>query len=196
MMETMTKTPVQPEPWLRGTHTEVPALLRAVLHALEHAKEDVELWCSELTDEEMNARPLGLTPVAFHLRHISRSTDRLLRYAEGEQLSPDHIAQMKSEMDAGATRAALFAEFARMIDAAKLRTLAFRNAELGTSRGVGRKALPTSVGGLLVHVADHTQRHVGQVVTTAKVLLAMRRPVGVTAAVGTDIRPEAMRSKE
>jgi len=30
------------------------------------------------------------------------------------------------------------------------------------------------VGGLLVHVADHTSRHVGQVVTTAKLAVASR----------------------
>jgi hypothetical protein len=30
-----------------------------------------------------------------------------------------------------------------------------------------------SIGGALIHVADHTQRHVGQVVTTTKVLRAL-----------------------
>jgi hypothetical protein len=44
-------------------------------------------------------------------------------------------------------------------------------------RRVGRKQLPTSVGGLLVHVADHTQRHVGQAITTAKVVIGLR-PAG------------------
>jgi uncharacterized damage-inducible protein DinB len=47
-------------------------------------------------------------------------------------------------------------------------------ADFDTPRGVGRKQLPTSIGGALIHVADHTQRHVGQVVTTAKVLKALR----------------------
>jgi uncharacterized damage-inducible protein DinB len=47
-------------------------------------------------------------------------------------------------------------------------------ADLNLFRGVGRKQLPTSIGGALIHVADHTQRHAGQVVTTAKVLKALR----------------------
>ena len=51
---------------------------------------------------------------------------------------------------------------------------ALASADMNTFRGVGRKQLPTSVGGALVHVADHTMRHVGQVVTTAKVLKALR----------------------
>ena len=47
-------------------------------------------------------------------------------------------------------------------------------ANFDTFRGVGRKQLPTSIGGALIHVADHTQRHVGQVVTTAKVIRGMK----------------------
>jgi hypothetical protein len=54
------------------------------------------------------------------------------------------------------------------------RIRALASTDLGAFRGVGRKQLPTSVGGALIHVADHTQRHVGQVVTTAKVLNALR----------------------
>jgi uncharacterized damage-inducible protein DinB len=40
------------------------------------------------------------------------------------------------------------------------------------ARQVGKKQLPTTVGGLLVHVADHTQRHVGQAITTSKIVAA------------------------
>jgi uncharacterized damage-inducible protein DinB len=47
-------------------------------------------------------------------------------------------------------------------------------ADLGAERVVGKKQLPTTLGGLLVHVADHTQRHVGQAITTAKVVEVMK----------------------
>lgn len=60
-----------PEPWLRGTLKEIPAVPRAVLHALELAEEDLKRWCGDLTDEQINASPPGLPPVAFHLRHIA-----------------------------------------------------------------------------------------------------------------------------
>lgn len=163
----------QPEPWLRGTLQEVPAVIRAVLHALELAKEDIELWCGQLTDEQLNAQPAGLPPVAFQLRHIVRSLDRLITYAEGEQLSPEQIAALKTELDPGSTHETLFAEFQQGITDAERRVKAFSSADLEQSRGVGKKQLPTTVGGLLVHVADHTQRHVGQTVTTAKVVKAL-----------------------
>lgn len=157
-----------PEPWLRGTHGDLPAAIRAVVHALELAKEDVDLWCGPLTDEQLNARPGEIAPVAFHLRHIVRSLDRLLSYAEGKQLSADQIATLKTELDAGATHEELFREFHAGMDDAERRVRAFVGSNLEEARGVGKKMLPTSVGGLLVHCADHTQRHVGQAVVTAK----------------------------
>ena len=41
-------------------------------------------------------------------------------------------------------------------------------AQLREPRGVGRKMLPTTVIGLLTHIAEHTQRHVGQAISAAK----------------------------
>ncbi|HXO37773.1 MAG TPA: DinB family protein, partial [Candidatus Acidoferrum sp.] len=99
-----------PEPWLRGTLAEVAAVPRAVLHALELAREDLERWCDGLSDEELHARPGGIAPVAFHLRHIARSIDRLLSYAEGKPLSPEQISAMKAEMDPQGSRNELMAE--------------------------------------------------------------------------------------
>ena len=163
---------VQPEPWLRGTLAEIPAVARGVLHAFEMAHEDVSIWCAALSEEDLNARPFELPPIAFHLRHIARSLDRLLTYAEGNQLTGDQIAALKSEMDAGASRDVLFLEFSEGLELASRRVQALATGDLEQPRFVGKKQMPTSVGGLLVHLADHTQRHVGQVVTTAKVLLA------------------------
>jgi uncharacterized damage-inducible protein DinB len=162
------------EPWLRGTLTHVDAVRRQVLHALELAAEDVELWCAPLSDEEIEARPLGLPSVGFHLRHIARSLDRLLTYAEGQQLSERQKKALQSEMESEAGREATFMEFAKAMEVSVARVLAISPASYEEARGVGRRMLPSTVGGLLVHCAEHTQRHVGQVVTTAKVLALMR----------------------
>ena len=163
----MTKSEM-PEPWLRGTMTDIPPVHRAVLHALELAKEDIQRWCGGLSDAQLNARPAGVAPVAFHLRHIARSVDRLLTYAEGKQLTSEQLAMLKTELDAEANAAELFAEFGGAINQAAERVRTLVAVPLDASRKVGRKELPTTVGGLLVHVADHTQRHVGQAITTAK----------------------------
>src|ERR1019366_7348228 len=162
------------EPWLRGTFADVPAVGRAVLHALDLALDDLTKWTAGLKDGQIHAQPLGLTPVAFHLRHIARSIDRLLSYAEGKQLSADQLAALKAERTGDETMAMLLAEVEASFSNAAERVRVLATANLDTFRGVGRKQLPTSVGGALIHVADHTQRHVGQVVTTAKVLKALR----------------------
>jgi uncharacterized damage-inducible protein DinB len=162
------------EPWLRGSHSDVPAVGRAVLHALDLALDDLTRWTEDLTDTEVQAQPLGLTPVAFHLRHIARATDRILTYAEGGQLSSEQLSALKAESAGTETLSELLAEVEASFSNAAERVRTLSTADFNTPRGVGRKQLPTSIGGALIHVADHTQRHVGQVVTTAKVLKALR----------------------
>jgi len=175
MSPTLKKEPSLPEPWLRGTLGEVPAVARAVLHALELAREDLQKWCGELTDDELSARPADLPPVAFHLRHIARSIDRLLTYAEGGELTGEQIAALRNELESGARPGEVFAELHDGLKrgAARVRTLSQK--DLSEPRLVGKKQLPTSLAGLLVHVADHTQRHVGQAVTTAKIVMSLRK---------------------
>jgi hypothetical protein len=157
------------EPWLRGTLGEVDAVKRQVLHALEQAREDVERWCRGLTDEQMNARPLGLAPVAFHLRHIGRSLDRLLTYAENRMLSTRQINNLNGEMEFGLVLDVMNEFFAGMVTASD-RVKAIDPGSYEAARGVGRAGLPSTVGGLMVHCAEHTQRHVGQAIVTAKVV--------------------------
>src|SRR3981189_1145680 len=98
------------EPWLRGTLTEVDAVRRQVLHSLEMAEEGVERWGAGLRDGDMDARPFGVAPVAFHLRHIAGSLDRLLTYAEGGQLSGAQMDALAGEMEAGAFAEVVMAE--------------------------------------------------------------------------------------
>ncbi|HXP71391.1 MAG TPA: DinB family protein [Candidatus Dormibacteraeota bacterium] len=164
-----------PEPWLRGTLTDVPAVKRAVLHTLELAEEDLAKWCGNLSDAELNARPANLAPVAFHIRHICRSIDRLLSYAEGKELGDAQLNALRRELDPGASSDELFAELAGALEEAASRVLALRPNQMEEPRTVGKKRLPTTVGGLLVHIAEHTQRHVGQAITTAKILVASRK---------------------
>lgn len=156
---------------MRGTLTDDPPVQRAVLHAFELAVEDIERWCSQLSDEQLNARPHGLPPVAFHIRHIIGSTDRLLSYAEGNQISAAQLEFLKSEMDSHSTREELLASFREALEGYAARVRTFGPEQYAEPRGIGRKQLPTSVAGLLVHVAEHTMRHVGQAITTAKLLL-------------------------
>jgi uncharacterized damage-inducible protein DinB len=164
----------QLEPWLRGTLTELPAEQRAVLHALELAREDIVQWCGPLTAEELHGRPYGLAPVAFQLRHIVGSLDRLLTYAEGNSLDAAQLKTLAAEMLPEGSKEGIVAEFEAGLREAKRRIREIDLARWPESREVGRRKLPTTVAGLLIHCAEHTQRHVGQAITTVKVLLALR----------------------
>jgi hypothetical protein len=84
------------------------------------------------------------------------------------------MAALRSELDGDASATVVMAEFRDGIAEAARRVVAISPGSYEESRGVGRKMLPTTVGGLMVHCADHTQRHVGQAVTTAKVVVGMR----------------------
>ncbi|HEY0794419.1 MAG TPA: DinB family protein [Acidisarcina sp.] len=168
----MSRSPItqMPEPWLRGTNESLPPVLRSVLHALELAKEDIDRWCGDLTFEELNARPFGIEPVSFHLLHMARSLDRLLTYAEGSQLSSVQEAALESELASDYAREDVLAEWNAAFKAAGRRLHASAARDLNEPRSVGKKHLQTTLGGLIIHIGDHVQRHVGQVVTTVKVV--------------------------
>lgn len=161
-----------PEPWLRDTRTDVPAVVRGVLHAFDLAREDAVRWTEGFTAEQFHAMPHGLPSVAFQMRHMVRSLDRLLTYAEGKLLSEEQLTALRTESDASVATEEVEAEFFAALDRAAERVRAFVGEDLEEARSVGRKHLPASLGGLLVHLADHTQRHSGQLVTTAKVVRA------------------------
>jgi uncharacterized damage-inducible protein DinB len=164
-----------PEPWLRGSLGEVPAVARAVLHALELASEDTRHWTGPLHDAQLKLRPAGLPSVAFQMRHMARSLDRLLTYAEDGALTVEQLAALKSEHDENVRRPELFAEFDEIMERSMMRVRALSREDLEKPRFVGKKQLPSSLGGLLVHIAEHTQRHVGQLITTAKVVAASNK---------------------
>jgi uncharacterized damage-inducible protein DinB len=162
------------EPWLQGTLTEFPVLQRAVLHSLQMAQEDTAKWCSTLDDREIHARPFGLPSVAFQLRHIARSLDRFCCYAEGVPLNEHQLAVLASEMENDGTRESIFSELSASLETTRRRLDVIVRQPLDTPIAIGRKHLPTTLAGLLIHAAEHTQRHVGQAITTAKVILAQR----------------------
>jgi uncharacterized damage-inducible protein DinB len=161
-----------PEPWLRGTLTDLPAVPRQILHALELTAEDAQRWCQNLTEVQLNARPHGLPSVAFHMTHIARSLNRLLTYADDRWLSEEQLAALTTEHDP-TSREQLFQEFTQGLSDAAERIRAFNPDRYDQRRSVGRDRLPSTLGGLLVHCAEHTQRHAGQMVTTAKLVATL-----------------------
>ncbi len=165
--------PMSPEPWLRGPLPDVPPLLMPAAHALVHAREEVERAAAGLSEDELWTRPGGAASAGFHLAHIAGSIDRLLTYARGTQLDEAQREALAEEARLGETRpplAVLVAHADAAVDDALAVIRATPEETLLEARAVGRHGLPTTVIGLLFHVAEHTQRHVGQLVTTAKIV--------------------------
>jgi uncharacterized damage-inducible protein DinB len=110
--------------------------------------------------------------VGFHLQHVAGVVDRLFTYARGEQLTPPQIDALKREGTPprpDTTVADLLRAFEEAVDAAVAQLRGTEEARLADAREVGRARLPSTVLGLLVHAAEHTQRHLGQLLVTARV---------------------------
>lgn len=165
----------QPEVWMRGPLPGYLPLLQPVAHSLTQSLEEVQARLAAIAPEALWARPNGTAAAGFHVRHAAGSLDRLLTYARGEQLSSAQLSALKAEgeadLEAGAADR-LAGQFADAIERALEQIRDTPETSLVEPRVVGRARLPSTVIGLLVHAAEHTQRHVGQMVTTIKFVTA------------------------
>ena len=162
---------------MRGPLPGYPALLQPVAHSLLQSLEEVQRHVPQVTPAELWTRPGGAASAGFHVRHAAGSLDRLLTYARGEQLSAQQVAILKAEGEPDGAEVAsvqVVEHFAAAIQRALDQVRQTPEASLLEHRGVGRAQLPSTVLGLLFHAAEHTQRHIGQMVTTVKVVTGER----------------------
>ena len=162
-----------PEVWLRGPIENIPSLLQPVAHALLQAREEVNELMKGFPEEGLWTKPADAASVGFHLQHLRGVIDRLFTYANGKLLSKEQLAALKAEGDAQqthATVAELVQAFTSQVDKA-IKELEQKDEKTLTEfRGVGRAQLPSTVIGLLFHAAEHTMRHLGQLIVTVKVV--------------------------
>jgi len=159
---------MQPEPWLRGPIPDVNPLLAPILYSFQQAREDLAEHTNDLSDALLWSRPGGTGSAGFHLRHIAGSTDRLMTYLRGGSLSPEQMAALEREQEAGVGRDELLADVGRVFADAERQIRLLDPATLSEPCFVGRRRLPTTVIGLLTHIAEHTARHTGQAIVTAR----------------------------
>lgn len=160
------------EVWLRGPLPGMPPLVQPVAHALLQAREELVATLHDFPPALLNARPAGVASVGFHLQHLSGVLDRLMTYARGEALDAEQLAQLAAENPPltiePTTVAVLVQRFGTQVDTALNQLFATTAASLTEPRGVGRAQIPSTTLGLLVHAAEHTQRHLGQLLVTAR----------------------------
>lgn len=164
----MTPNPL-PEYWLRGPIEGIPALLQPVAHALLQAREEVNGYISGFPNTHLWEKPKDLASVGFHLQHLTGVLDRLFTYARGEALSSEQLSYLKSEGVAVETTAQeLVQRFNAQVERALAQLKTTDADHLLKPRNVGRQQLPSTTLGLLFHAAEHTMRHIGQLLVTIK----------------------------
>lgn len=165
-------TPQSLEIWLRGPIAGVPALLQPVAHALLQAREEVNAAMQDFPVALVNERPAGVASVGFHLQHLAGVLDRLLTYARQQSLTDGQLAAFHAEVPPLGIEdedvRMLVQKFGDTVDKALVQLMATDEATLTEVRHVGRARVPSTHLGLLVHAAEHTTRHLGQLLVTAK----------------------------
>lgn len=164
----------RPEPWLSGTLSDLHPVLAALLYSFQQAHADLAAWTKDLSTEDLSRSVLGLAPVCFHIRHIAGSVGRLLTYACGEQLSAAQMSALRDEAGTGLSREDLLKLLDDALQRAAVVIRGLDSGRLGEIREIGRKRIPVPLATLLIHIAEHTQRHVGEAIITAKAVLYSR----------------------
>jgi hypothetical protein len=161
------------EAWQRGPLPGFDPLVMPIVHTIVQVQEDIERLANDVPAEHVWARPGGAASVGFHVRHAAGALDRLFTYARGEALDDEQRAFAKREGEAGeppVSLRAVAAESRVLLERGLDQLRGTQPLSLLDGRKVGRAGLPSTVIGLLFHAAEHATRHVGQAITTAKIL--------------------------
>jgi len=163
----------QLEVWQRGPLPDITPLLQPVAHALLQAREEVNLYMHQFPSSLLWERPAGMASAGFHLQHLSGVLDRVFTYARAEGLNAfqfTHLEQEGHDTIPARTTEKLVLRFNHQVDIALEQIKNTDPVTLPDYRGIGRAGLPSTVIGLLVHGAEHTMRHVGQLMVTVAVV--------------------------
>jgi len=163
----------KPEVWQRGPVEGIPALLQPVAHTLLQAREEIEIIMDGFPEELLWKKPAGMASPGFHLQHVTGVLDRLFTYAQGMQLNEQQLTYLSGEgKNDGQTITELLANFNKQVNVALKQLSETDEKTLTDARGIGRRQIPTTVIGLLFHSAEHTMRHLGQLLVTVSFLKA------------------------
>ena len=161
------------EVWQRGPVENIPALLQPIAHALLQANEELIEIMNNFPEKFLWERPGGVASPAFHLQHLTGVLDRLFTYAKGLALTDEQMYSLSIEGNKEKcpfTLSTMLELFQKQIDLS-LNELSNTNTDMLThKREIGRQKIPTTLIGLYVHAAEHTMRHIGQLLVTVRLI--------------------------
>jgi len=147
----------------------VNPLVMPVFFSFAQVREDLASHLDGLARDQV-WRKIGSASLGFHLKHIAGSVDRLTTYLFGGHLSTAQLQSLREESQAAEDLPDLLRKIHDSLHACEEKLRGLDPNSLYEPRSVGRQALPTTVIGLIIHLAEHTQRHLGQAITLSKVL--------------------------
>lgn len=166
------------EVWQRGPIENIPALLQPVAHALLEASEEAHSIMGGFPENLLWERPEGVASPAFHLQHIQGVIDRLFTYSRKELLNEKQMDEISREGNKEKTSLSMQQMLnlldKRIADAVEELKNVNPNS-LTEPRGIGRKQIPTTLIGLYVHAAEHSMRHIGQLLVTVRMLKGIHK---------------------
>jgi hypothetical protein len=157
-----------PEPWLRGVLPGVHPVTGHLLRASQQIREDAGQSLLTLTPAQLWATPHGMTSAGFHAKHLAGSTQRLCTYLEGGQLTAQEVAEVALEGSGSDSPAELISAIEAALDRYDQLVTQLAPGDFGGVREIGRQRIPTTAVGLAIHIAEHGQRHTGQLICAAR----------------------------
>jgi len=161
--------------WLTGPVAGIIPVLQPAAHAILQSQKEVQEVVQNFPGALLWRRPAGVASVAFHLQHLAGVLDRLFTYARGEQLSAIQLEALQKEgkEDENIHLDDLLQQFNSQVNIAIEQLKNTAEESVCETRYVGRKQIPSNIFGLLFHAAEHTQRHTGQLLVTARIISSM-----------------------
>jgi len=159
--------------WLRGPLEGIPILLNPIAACFLQVQAELREMLKDFPEEKLWVNPLGIASVGFHLNHLKGVMNRLFTYARGESLSVEQLSFLTLEENPTGERIELEQLLHDFDEEVKKSMDQLKNENIDTlslERKVGRKGLPSTVMGLYIHSAEHSMRHLGQILVTVKMV--------------------------
>lgn len=165
------------EVWQRNEPVDgLLPIFQPLAFTLLEAKEEIEIFLEGFPEALLYERPANCASVAFHLKHIAGFLDRIFTYAEGKMLDEKQLEYLGEEESTAtvATLSQLIASTGNSILDAVEKLKSIPEGQIFVPRELGRSRIPVTAWGLYVHAAEHTMRHVGQLLVTTRVLMFLK----------------------
>ncbi len=140
-----------------------------VFFSYAQVREDLQKHTAGLSDDQV-WKPVSGNSLGFQLKHLAGSVDRITTYLIGQQLSTPQLDFLKQEPETAGALSELLALVERNLHRSQTQLQMIDPQSLYAFPHCRPPRPSYKRDRLIVHLAEHTQRHLGQAITIAKIL--------------------------